>query len=386
MQHGASAHPECHCYLCQWHFDTPDILQNHITHFFNHPKCEDCNIRFSDAEAYRHMRSRRIRNSVTSALQHLFMVHRPRFSDDQGYLNVESDREDKTLHDELCSPLLCARVVDPVWGFEGSASLPYASFIPLPPSLSGCSSPTSQRVIAESGGSLGSHSRSSTLSVEQHSPTNGHPWNATIRSLSLDVSHDLKASPEFDQSPLSTLPAVGTPLISHASTIHSVDSDSPFSPRPEPTTLLPLSHAITSNAVTVADPYDDSESSSSFARSPPLISPVVKLPDPGAVSPSTTSSWTMTSDADSRSSPQPRSTISSKGMNGTLSVGQNSDHSIPQLSLLVPSSTQLTGTARWWSGSLSSRTEYFFDVVSLATQDTPALSPPSRLASASLRA
>ncbi|KAH0834850.1 hypothetical protein J3R83DRAFT_10473 [Lanmaoa asiatica] len=315
--HGASAHPECHCYLCQWHFDTPDILQNHIKHFFNHPKCQDCNI--SD--------------NLTSVLAS-FIVHRPRFGD-QGCSDVsavEPDREDKTPHDDLSSPLTSVRAFDPIWGFEGSANLPYASFIPLPPSLSDYSSSTSQRVAAESGGSLGSHSRSSTLSVEQRSPTDCQPWNAAIHPLSLDTGEDLKTSPEFDHSPLSTLPAVGTPLISSVPTIQSVDLHSPFSPRPEPPSLFSLSQGISSTAVTVAEHDDvDSNSSSSFTRSPPLISPVVKLPDPGAVSPSSTSSWTMTSDTDSRRSTlHSRSISSSKGINGTFSAGQTatSDHTL----------------------------------------------------------
>lgn len=290
-----------------------------------------------------------------STFQHLFIVHRPGFGD-QGHSDVsavEPDREEKIPHDDLSSPPMNARAFDPIWGFEGSADLPYASFIPLPPSLSSYSSPTSQRVTAESGGSSGSRSRSSTLPVEQQSPTDGRPWNATLRSLSLDAGEYLKASPESDHSPLSTLPAVGTPHISGMPTIQSVDSDSPFSPRPEPPSLFSLSQGVNGTAVTVAeDDEADSNSSSSFTRSPPLISPVVKLPDPGAASPSSTSSWTMTSDTGSRrSSPQSRSVSSSKGISTTFSVGQTetSDHTVPQLSLLVPSSTQMTGSARSWS-------------------------------------
>jgi hypothetical protein len=262
---------------------------------------------------------------------------------------------------------LSARAFDPVWGFEGSANLPYASFIPLPPSQSGYSSPTSQRVTTESGDSLGSHSRSSTLSVEQHSPTDGHPWNVTIQSLSLGTDQDLKASPEFDHSPLSTLPAVGTPLISSLPTVQSGDFRSPFSPRPEPPASFSLSQGITSTTVTAAEHDDaDSDASSSFTRSPPLISPVVKLPDPGAVSPSSTSSWTMTSDTDSRrSSPHHRSKSSSMEVNSTFSIGQTatSDRTVPQLSLLVPTTTQLTGSARSWSDSFASHTQCI-DVVS----------------------
>ncbi|KAG9311706.1 hypothetical protein JVU11DRAFT_7944 [Chiua virens] len=333
--HGASAHPECHCYLCQWHFDSRDVLQNHINHFFNHPKCQECNIRFADTDTYQY---------------HLFSAHRPSFGD-QGRSDaseVVPALEDKTLRDDHSCPLLGARAFEPVLGLEGLASLPYAASIPLPPSLSGYSSPTSHRVTPESGGSMGSHSRSSTLSVEQRSPTDGQPWNVTVQSPSPDHGRDLKVSPEFNHSPLSTVPAVGTPLMSSVPTIRSVDPYSPFSPRPEQPPLFSLSQGIGDTAVTPAE-HDDahSDSSSSFTRSPPLVSPVVKLPDPGAVSPTSTSSWTMTSDTDSRrSAPHHHLTASANGINGngTFSVSQTSScehtHTVPQLSLLVPNSTQ----------------------------------------------
>lgn len=255
-------------------------------------------------------------------------------------------------HGDLSSPPLSARAFDPVWGFEGSAGLPYASYIPLPPSLSGYSSPTSQGVPTESGGSSGS--RSSTLSVEQRSPPDGQPWNVTIQPPSLDADQEPKASPDFNHSPLSTLPAVGTPLISSAPIIQSTDVLIPFSPRPEQPQLFSLSQGIGDVAATVAKHDDaDSDSNSSFTRSPPLVSPVVKLPDPDAVSPSSTSSsWTMTSDTDSRRPrSHPHSISSSKGVNDTFSAGQTvaSNHTVPQLSLLVPTSTQLAGSAGLWS-------------------------------------
>lgn len=255
---------------------------------------------------------------------------------------------------------MSARAIDPVWGFEGSANLPYASFIPLPPSLSGYSSPTSQRVTTEPGDSSGSQSRSSTLSVEQRSPTDGQPWNSTIQSLSLDAGQDLKASFEFDP-PLSTLPAVGTPLVSSVQTIKSVDTQSPFSPRPEPPPLLSLSQGLSSPAVTAAERDEvESDSSSSFTRSPPLVSPAIQLPDPSAVSPTSTSSWTMTSDTDSRrASPHPRSRSSFKGANGTFSVGRTAspERTVTQLSLVVPSSTHLPSSARSWSDPFMSHSK-----------------------------
>jgi len=54
-QHGALEHPESHCYLCRWQFDSPEVLNNHIRHFVNHPKCADCGLRFPDAGTYQHV-------------------------------------------------------------------------------------------------------------------------------------------------------------------------------------------------------------------------------------------------------------------------------------------------------------------------------------------
>ncbi|KAF9239307.1 hypothetical protein BU15DRAFT_46934, partial [Melanogaster broomeanus] len=331
LQHGGSEHPETHCYLCQWQFDSPDALRSHIRHFVNHPKCVDCGFRFADADAYQH---------------HLFVTHRPSFGgqeDPESLAVAEQDHNGKGDSDDRSSPMLGPRAgpFDPQWGFEGSASLPYASFIPLPPSLSGYSSPTSQRITGSSvrSASSGSHSRSSTLSVEQRFPTDGsgQQWKSIIQPFNGEQT--LGGSLEFNDSPLSTLPFVGTPVMSSTQTIPSVNFCSPFSPRPETPSLFPLSHAVNGAALVNHDGDDDS--SSSIAHSPQLISPVVKLPDAAAASPSsTTSGWT-TSTAESKGSLHSHSTSSSKGMTGSYAIDQTaSEHSIPQLSLLVPSATQ----------------------------------------------
>ncbi|KAF8841977.1 hypothetical protein BDN67DRAFT_979880 [Paxillus ammoniavirescens] len=336
--HGASAHPESHCYFCQWQFDSPDILRNHIRHFANHPRCVDCDLRFADTDAYQH---------------HLFATHRPSFGDPQDLepLTVSEDNYNQNrVHADLSSPPLSpsGRAFDPQWGFEGSASLPYASFVPLPPSLSGYSSPTSQRLTTGSAfqsGSSGSHSRSSTLSVEQGFPNDEQQGEPTIQLPSLDVNQAPGGSPEFNHSPLSMIPLVGTPLMSSTQTIPSLDFRSPFSPRPDTAPLVPLSQAV--HVVAVVNKIVDSDSGSSFAHSPKLISPVVKLPDPEAASPSsTTSGWT-TSGTDSKGSLHSHSTSSFKGMNGTYAVEQivSPERSMPQLSLVVPSSTQLSACA-----------------------------------------
>ncbi|KIK81503.1 hypothetical protein PAXRUDRAFT_832798 [Paxillus rubicundulus Ve08.2h10] len=333
--HGGSAHPESHCYFCQWQFDSPNVLRGHVRHFANHPQCVDCDLRFADTDAYQH---------------HLFVSHRPSSGDPQDLesLTVSEDKHNQNkIHADLSSPPPSPpeRAFDPQWGFEGSASLPYASFIPLPPSLSGYSSPTSQRLTTESAfqsGSSGSHSCSSTLSVEQGFPNDEQQREVTIQPPSLDLNQALGGSPEFNHSPLSMIPLVGTPLMSSTQTIPSpsLDFRSPFSPRPDTALLVPLSQAV--HVVTVVNKIVDSDSSGSFTHSPKLVSPVVKLPDLAAASPSsTTSGWT-TSGTDSKGSLQSHSTGLSKGMNGTYAVEHivSPERCMPQLSLVVPSSTQ----------------------------------------------
>ncbi|KAF9226373.1 hypothetical protein BS17DRAFT_544648 [Gyrodon lividus] len=334
--HGASAHPESHCYLCQWQFDSPNVLHNHIRHFASHPQCVDCDLRFADADAYQH---------------HLFVIHRPSFGGQQDPgPSTAAEQNQNSNRVDLSSPPPSPRVraFDPQWGFEDSSSLPYAPFIPLPPSLSGYSSPTSQRMVTGSSfksGSSGSHSRSSTLSVEQRFPKDEQPWETTIQPPSLEVDQASDGSPESNHSPLSTVPLVGTPLMSSTQIMPSLSLRSLFSPRPETPPLFPLSQAVNGVAALVSNEID-SDSSSSFTHSPQLISPVVKLPDPAAASPpSTTSGWT----TESKGSLHSHSTSSSKGMKGSYAVEQiaSSGRSIPQLSLLVPSSTQPSASARY---------------------------------------
>ncbi|KAH7882379.1 hypothetical protein F5I97DRAFT_354869 [Phlebopus sp. FC_14] len=218
--HGATEHPEAHCFLCQWQFDSPDSLYYHIRHFVNHPKCTDCDLRFADADAYQH---------------HLFVIHRPR-GDDSAVIPpyVNSSRG---THAKLSSPPL-SKTYGPQWPSEGKASLSQASFTPLLPSLSGYSSPRSQRIVMDSPLETSSRARSlsSTLSVGQHSSRESQEsqhWESVSRSVPLDDEQTQGGTPEFNHSPLSMLPAVGTPLMSSTQTIPSVDFRSPFSPRPE---------------------------------------------------------------------------------------------------------------------------------------------------------
>ncbi|KAI6104339.1 hypothetical protein F5141DRAFT_183558 [Pisolithus sp. B1] len=68
-EHGALQHPESHCYLCQWQFDSCDALQSHIRHFGNHPKCINCDLRFADHETYQHVSLYPLEDKLT------FLIH-----------------------------------------------------------------------------------------------------------------------------------------------------------------------------------------------------------------------------------------------------------------------------------------------------------------------
>ncbi|KAG1900310.1 uncharacterized protein F5891DRAFT_1033372 [Suillus fuscotomentosus] len=261
--HGATEHPEAYCHLCQWQFECSESLQNHIRHFVAHPKCMDCELRFADADAYQH---------------HLFVVHRPRSSEPvtrQDFDPDALDNGDGIVHSEkhFFSPFSPSRV-DSTWGFSVDRDLPYAPSIPLPPSASGYSSPLSQRVLTRS--SVGSRSSSRTLSP---------PPICGIKVSQLETGHtmDHYESPDFEHSPLSNIPAVGTPLIS------STDFRSPFSPRPDPPALFPSQELNGAS-------HSDQESTAS-ARSPETNSPVIKLPENGA-SPMSSSGWSTLSGED----------------------------------------------------------------------------------------
>ncbi|KAG0707936.1 hypothetical protein DFH29DRAFT_894252 [Suillus ampliporus] len=254
--HGATEHPEAYCHLCQWQFECPESLQNHIRHFVAHPRCMDCDLRFADADAYQH---------------HLFVVHRPHCGEPTTHQDFDPDfldNSDGVVHsEERISNSIAPDRVDLTWGFSLNSDFPYAPSIPLPPSTSGYSSPLSQRVLTRS--SVGSRSSSRTLSP---------PPIFSIKVAHLETGHsDHSGSPDFEHSPLSNIPAVGTPLIS------STDFRSPFSPRPDTPALFSPSQELNDAS------HSDQESVTSV-KSPETSSPVIKLPENGE-SPVSSSGW-----------------------------------------------------------------------------------------------
>lgn len=212
------------------------------------------------------------------------------------------------------NPLTSDRV-DPTWGFSGDPDFAYASFVPLPPSTSGYSSPLSQRVPTRS--SVGSRSSSRTLSPSLISPT---------KDVHLETTYSVHGfgSPDFEHSPLSNIPAVGTPLVS------STDFRSPFSPRPETPAYFAPSQLANGAS------HSDQESISS-AKSPEVNSPVMKLPGHGT-SPVSSSGW---------------STLSGEAVSRRSSKSENSpnqrptDLVVPMLRLQVPATNGTSHTVRY---------------------------------------
>ncbi|KAG2104388.1 uncharacterized protein F5147DRAFT_654471 [Suillus discolor] len=248
--HGATEHPEAYCHLCQWQFECSESLQNHIRHFVAHPKCMDCELRFADADAYQHVGF--LSGHAVASLQ------QGKISTPMLWIMSLFSQSSRTRHGVFLLIMI----------------LPYAPSVPLPPSASGYSSPLSQRVLTRS--SVGSRSSSRTLSP---------PPICGIKVSQLETGHtmDHSESPDFEHSPLSNVPAVGTPLIS------STDFRSPFSPRPDPPALFPSQELNGAS-------HSDQESTAS-ARSPETNSPVIKLPENGA-SPMSSSGWSTLSGED----------------------------------------------------------------------------------------
>jgi len=204
--------------------------------------------------------------------------------------------------------------VDPTWGFSGNSDFTYASFVPLPPSTSGYSSPLSQRVPTQS--SIGSRSSSRTLSPPPISPVKDAYPETTYAVHHFD-------SPEFEHSPLSNIPTVGTPLASSR-------NFSPFSPRPETAAFFTPPKRVNGAG------HSDQESVVS-AKSPETTSPVIKLPDHDT-SPVSSSGW---------------STLSGEAASKTSSKSENlpnqrpADPAVPMLRLQVPVTNGTSHTVRY---------------------------------------
>ncbi|KIK18783.1 hypothetical protein PISMIDRAFT_175074 [Pisolithus microcarpus 441] len=310
-EHGALQHPESHCHLCRWQFDSCNALHSHIRHFANHPKCVNCDLRFADAKTYQH---------------HLFAVHCPK---DDNTTTVPTTPVDEG-HQLSLPPLTDQynRVTENQAERSSEAYNPLpASSISLLPNASGYSSPASQNVDSENSTQPDAQSCSSTLIIDQPSPKDSDLRQFVPPSLNVDTGKYTDSYQEFNHSPLSMVPAAGTPLLSSAQPTPSVDYLRPFSPRPGGPSAFRAAPVINGVIKGSVQSSDDDGSDSSFARSPPLISPGVKLPSPASGSP-TSSGWT--SDSGSVTKLSLNSCVSSHpkiflGTDKSVSVLQASD-------------------------------------------------------------
>jgi len=117
------------------------------------------------------------------------------------------------------------------------------------------------------------------------------PRRLIHQSLNVDTTNHTNGYPDFDHSPLSTVPAVGTPHVARTQSGQSFEFRALFSPRRDGArcfTPRGVNDGIDRSVHFIGD--EDSDTSS-FTRSPQLISPAVKLPSPVARSP-TGSDWT----------------------------------------------------------------------------------------------
>ncbi|KAI6094685.1 hypothetical protein EDD16DRAFT_1880853, partial [Pisolithus croceorrhizus] len=206
-EHGALQHPESHCYLCQWQFDSCDALQSHIRHFANHPKCVTCNLRFADHETYQH---------------HLFVVHCPKDDDITAV---------PATHVSL--PSSVDQVVENQPGRSSKICSPLCTSIPHSPTASGYSSPTLNHFDSENLSRLDAQSCYSTPIIDPPSPREGALRQFVPPCLNADTDNCAHNHQEPNHSPSSIMPTVGSPLLSSAQAIPSVDYRSPFSPRPD---------------------------------------------------------------------------------------------------------------------------------------------------------
>ncbi|KAL4068590.1 hypothetical protein V8B97DRAFT_1973637 [Scleroderma yunnanense] len=280
--HGALEHPESHCKLCRWQFDSPETLNNHIRHFVNHPKCADCDLRFPDADTYQH---------------HLFVVHCSNANKKTAVSPVTTTarvgQTEETRVSPFLSPTQRIQTFDGQFALESNIICPLLpSSIPLPPSISGYSSPTSQRVVSDTSFQQESRARSCSPALSLDHPSRESNLREFVHpSLTVDTASHVNGYPDFDHSPLSTIPAVGTPPMTCPQSGKSFYFQGPFLPRAEG------AHVSTDRGVnggidrTVHFIGEEESGSSSFTRSPQLISPAVKLPSPVTGS-QTSSGWT----------------------------------------------------------------------------------------------
>ncbi|KAI6103846.1 hypothetical protein EV401DRAFT_692535 [Pisolithus croceorrhizus] len=358
-EHGALQHPESHCYMCQWQFDSCDALQSHIRHFANHPKCVSCDLRFADHKTYQH---------------HLFAVHCPKDDDITTVPATHVDEEH-----QLSLPSLDDQVVENQPGRSSKACSPLYTSIPPPPTASGYSSPTLNHVDSENLTRLDAQSCCSTPIIDRPSPRESALRQFVPPSLNVDTDKCADNHQELNHSPSSMVPTVGTSLLSSAQTIPSVDYRSPSSPRPDGPPAFratPVTNGVTKGSVHSS--HEDG-SNSSFARSPPLISPGIQLPGPVAGSP-TSSGWT--SDGGSVTKLSLNSSVSShpkifSGTDKSTSVLQIPD--VCNSTRCMPASTNPTSpeSTRISVSAVTQTPEYLRE----ARTSLPPIHPTSRVSS-----
>ena len=179
---------------------------------------------------------------------------------------------------------------DGKFAVDGNGTYPLQpSSVPLPPSISGYSSPTSQTIASDTAFQQELQARlCGPMFSFDHTRASG-PRQFLHPSLNVDTANHGNSYPYFDDSPLSTMPAVGTPLVARTQSSQSSDFRLPFSPRPEGTRVFTA--RVNGRFDRTVQFIGEDSDASSFAHSPQLISPAVKLPSPVAGSP-TGSDWT----------------------------------------------------------------------------------------------
>ncbi|EIW77052.1 hypothetical protein CONPUDRAFT_157324 [Coniophora puteana RWD-64-598 SS2] len=299
IEHGSYQHPDMHCILCHFQFDTVEGLENHVKHFSKHPQCEVCGERFPDEEMLHH---------------HLVKGHRqPSLEPDHVRRSSwpESVAATSTAHED--TPFTTAPATPPqVRRISLSIkqdSPSYAAVVPLPASVSRASSPrsfrraslTSSGTRASIGGVASPLRRGSPLAREQG------------RRLSLSGLADSAVMNIAASSPLSNVADIATPIPERRFSAASYGARSnPFNPenRPEtppgyfdsPRRVSSSPRRIDSTNTSVSsvssrrvprlvidDDHSTSSDESGSPVSPELTSPSVGLPEIEHVAPTPTS-------------------------------------------------------------------------------------------------